>query len=267
MEERLQKLISACGLASRRAAEGWITAGRVTVNGQKAHLGDRADPDRDEIRVDGRPLRPEGDRTYLMLNKPRGFVTTLSDEKGRKTVADLVSGCPARVWPVGRLDLNSEGLLVMTDDGELTYRLLHPSHEVEKEYLVWVTGDVKKALPILSAPMELDGDRLAPARVRQGRTSGGVSQLSVVIHQGKNRQVRRMCAQAGLSVLRLKRIREGRLLLDRALAPGAWRELTRQEVLLLMEDGGEKNNSQALFAGKNEAPAKRACIFCGNGLR
>lgn len=235
MEERLQKLISACGLASRRTAEDWISAGRVTVNGQKAHLGDKADLDRDEILVDGRSLHPGGDRVCLMLNKPRGYVTTLSDEKGRKTVAELVSGCGARVWPVGRLDLDSEGLLIMTDDGALTQRLLHPSHEVEKEYLVWVTGDTKKAVPILSAPMDLDGVRLAPAKVRSGRTTGGVSQLSVVIHQGKNRQVRRMCAKAGLTVLRLKRIREGRLLLDRSLSPGQWRKLTEQERLLLVE--------------------------------
>ena len=238
MEERLQKLISACGLASRRTAEEWIAAGRVTVNGEKAHLGDRADLDRDEVQVDGQSLRPGGERTYLMLNKPRGYVTTLSDEKGRKTVADLVAGCPARVWPVGRLDLDSEGLLLMTDDGELTQRLLHPGYRVEKEYLVWVTGDVKRALPVLSAPMELDGERLAPARVRRGRTTGGVSQLSVVIHQGKNRQVRRMCAQAGLTVLRLKRIREGELLLDRTLAPGQWRELTGAEILMLYGEAG-----------------------------
>ena len=238
MEERLQKLISACGLASRRTAEEWIAAGRVTVNGEKAHLGDRADLDRDQVAVDGRPLRPGGGRTYLMLNKPRGYVTTLSDEKGRKTVADLVEGCGARVWPVGRLDLDSEGLLLLTDDGELTHRLLHPSHGVEKEYLVWVTGDVKRALPILSAPMELDGELLAPARVRRGKTTGGVSQLSVVICQGKNRQVRRMCAQAGLNVLRLKRIREGELMLDRTLSPGQWRELTGQEILMLR---GESN--------------------------
>ncbi|MGE4275771.1 MAG: pseudouridine synthase [Lawsonibacter sp.] len=237
MEERLQKLISSCGLASRRTAEEWIVAGKVTVNGQKARLGDKADPDRDRILVDGSPLRPGGDRTYLMLNKPRGYVTTLSDEKGRKSVADLVSECGARVWPVGRLDIDSEGLLILTDDGALTHHLLHPSQEVEKEYLVWVTGDVKKALPILSAPMELDGDRLAPAKVRRGRSSGVVSQLSVVIHQGKNRQVRRMCAQAGLTVLRLKRVREGELSLDRALAPGAWRKLTAQEILLLKQNG------------------------------
>ena len=236
MEERLQKLISACGLASRRTAEAWIEAGRVTVNGRLAQLGDRADLARDEVRVDGRPLRSGGVRTYLMLNKPRGYVTTLSDEKGRRTVADLVSGCAARVWPVGRLDLDSEGLLLMTDDGDLTNRLLHPSFQIEKEYLVWVTGDAERAVPILSAPMELDGERLAPTRVRLGRSGGGVSQLSVVIRQGKNRQVRRMCAQAGLEVRRLKRIREGGLWLDRALAPGAWRELTGEELRALMAE-------------------------------
>lgn len=233
MEERLQKLISACGLASRRAAEGWIAAGRVTVNGEKAHLGDRADLDRDAVLVDGRPLAPGGGRTYLMLNKPRGYVTTLSDEKGRKTVADLVAGSGARVWPVGRLDMDSEGLLLLTDDGALTQRLLHPSHQVEKEYLVWVAGNIQKALPILSAPMELDGEPLAPARVRRGRDSGGVHQLSIVVCQGKNRQVRRMCAQAGLEVLRLKRIREGGLCLDQSLRPGRWRPLTSQELLAL----------------------------------
>lgn len=185
MEERIQKLISACGLASRRTAEEWITAGRVTVNGEKAHLGDRADLDRDRILVDGRPLEPGGGRTYLMLNKPRGCVATLSDEKGRRTVSDLVKRCGVRVWPVGRLDLDSEGLLILTDDGDLTHRLLHPSHEVEKEYLVWVTGNLNKALPILSGPMELDGEAISPARVRRGRDSGSVHQLSITIHQGK----------------------------------------------------------------------------------
>ncbi|MCI9170842.1 MAG: rRNA pseudouridine synthase [Lawsonibacter sp.] len=233
MEERIQKLISACGLASRRAAEEWIAAGRVTVNGEKARLGDRADLDRDTVLVDGKPLAPGGGRTYLMLNKPRGYVTTLSDEKGRKTVIDLVAGCGTRVWPVGRLDMDSEGLLILTDDGALTHQLLHPSHEVDKEYLVWVTGNVNKALPILSAPMTLDGERLAPAQVRRGRDSGGVHQLSVTVHQGKNRQVRRMCAQAGLKVLRLKRVREGPLSLDRSLKAGQWRTLTDRELLEL----------------------------------
>ncbi|MCI8304546.1 MAG: rRNA pseudouridine synthase [Lawsonibacter sp.] len=235
MEERIQKLISSCGLASRRAAEEWIAAGRVTVNGERAHLGDRADLNRDTVLVDGRPLRPGNGRTYLMLNKPRGYVTTLSDEKGRRTVAGLVAGCGVRVWPVGRLDMDSEGLLLLTDDGALTQQLLHPSHEVEKEYLVWTAGNVNKALPVLSAPMVLDGEALSPAQVRRGRDSGGVHQLSITIHQGKNRQVRRMCAQAGLEVLRLKRIREGAVQLDRSLKPGQWRPLTEEELLRLTQ--------------------------------
>ena len=238
MEERLQKLISSCGLASRRTAEAWISQGRVTVNGSRAALGDRADLERDRVEVDGVPLRPRTERTYLMLNKPRGYVTTLSDEKGRRTAASLVSGCGRRVWPVGRLDLDSEGLLLFTDDGELTHGLLHPSGEVEKEYLVWVAGDVDRALPILTAPMELDGEPIAPAQVRAGLRSEGVTQLSVVIHQGKNRQVRRMCAQAGLEVRRLKRVREGRVWLDRALRPGQWRPLTGEELRLLREEAG-----------------------------
>ena len=231
MEERLQKLISSCGLASRRTAEEWITAGRVEVNGQKAHLGDRADLDRDTILVDGKRLTPGESRTYLMLNKPRGYVTTLSDEKGRKTVAQLVSGCGSRVWPVGRLDLDSEGLLLMTDDGALTQKLLHPSFEIEKEYLVWVTGNVDRALPVLTGPMELDGDRLNPARVRRGVNNGNTTQLSITITQGKNRQVRRMCDKAGLKVMRLKRVREGEVRLDRNLKPGQWRLLTAEELV------------------------------------
>ena len=132
MEERLQKILSARGVASRRAAEDWLAAGRVTVNGRTARVGDKADPERDEIRVDGRLLPPLERRTYLMLNKPRGYVTTLSDEKGRRTVAQLVAGCGARVWPVGRLDLDSEGLLLLTDDGGLTQKLLPPKQTEQK---------------------------------------------------------------------------------------------------------------------------------------
>ena len=240
MEDRLQKILSAAGVCSRRKAEEYITAGRVTVNGVAASLGDRADPETDVIALDGQAVTRTHNRTVLMLYKPRGVVTTLSDEKGRKTVADLVKDCPVRVWPVGRLDMDSEGLLLLTDDGELTNTLIHPRHEVEKEYLVWVSGSVDKALPVLSGPMELDGQLLAPARVRMGRSSGNVKQLSIVIFQGKNRQVRRMCAQAGLQVLRLKRIREGGLYLDRALAPGQWRHLTPQEVLMLTGPEEEK---------------------------
>ena len=224
MEERLQKLLSAAGVCSRRRAEEYILAGRVTVNGRQAGLGDRADLSKDRIEVDGAPLTAPRAHTYVMLNKPRGYVTTLSDEKGRKTVAQLVADCPARVWPVGRLDLNSEGLLLLTDDGALTQRLTHPSHAVEKEYRVRVSGDVDRALAVLSAPIHDGGEELTADRVERR----GEHELTVVIHQGKNRQVRRMCAAAGLEVERLRRVREGTLLLG-ALEPGRWRYLTRRE--------------------------------------
>ena len=170
MEERLQKILSAHGVSSRRAAEGYLSAGRVTVNGCTARVGDKADPERDDIRVDGRPLRRPARRTYLMLNKPRGYVTTLSDEKGRRTVAGLVAGCGARVWPVGRLDLDSEGLLLLTDDGALTHALLHPSHEVEKEYRVWVEGDVDTASRCCGALWSWMGTpSVRPRSLRWGR--------------------------------------------------------------------------------------------------
>lgn len=225
MEERLQKILSAAGVCSRRAAEDYINAGRVTVNGALAVLGEKADPERDVVCVDGRPLRREAEHVYLMLNKPKGYVTTLSDEQGRRTVADLTAGCGVRVWPVGRLDLDSEGLLLMTNDGEITNMLIHPSHEVEKEYVITVEGDVEHALPILKGPIELDGVPLHPAQV----TVLGPHKLSVVIHEGKNRQVRRMCTQAGLRVLTLRRIREGALVLG-MLATGKWRSLTQSEI-------------------------------------
>ena len=239
MEERIQKILSAAGLTSRRRAEEYLSAGRVTVNGRTAALGEKADPQRDDIRLDGKPVRRGEARTYLMLYKPRGCVTTLSDEKGRRTVASLVSGCGRRVWPVGRLDLDSEGLLLMTDDGDFTQRLIHPSHQVEKEYLVTVEGDVDRAIPVLSGPMELDGVPLSPARIGVlSREGAGRARLSVVIHEGRNRQVRRMCALAGLEVKRLKRVREGGLTLGR-LHPGEWRRLTPQELRLALGQSGD----------------------------
>lgn len=240
MEDRIQKILSAAGLASRRRAEEYLSAGRVTVNGRTAVLGEKADPKQDDIRLDGKPVRPAGAHTYLMLYKPRGYVTTLSDERGRRTVAQLVSGCGARVWPVGRLDLDSEGLLLMTDDGDFTQRLIHPSHQVEKEYLVTVEGDVDRALPVLSGPMELDGVPLSPAKVGVlSREGAARARLSVVIHEGRNRQVRRMCALAGLEVKRLKRVREGDLTLG-GLRPGEWRRLTPRELRLALGERGEE---------------------------
>ncbi|HIT32086.1 MAG TPA: rRNA pseudouridine synthase [Candidatus Enterenecus stercoripullorum] len=228
MEQRLQKILSAAGVCSRRKAEEYLQAGRVTVNGVVAALGDKADPDWDQVAIDGRPLSRSTGHTYIMLHKPRGYVTTLSDEKGRRTVAQLVSDCPARVWPVGRLDMDSEGLLLLTDDGELTQALTHPSHWVEKEYHVHVGGDIAAAIPALSVPMELDGELLTADRVEQT----GPGCLSIVIHQGKNRQVRRMCDKAGLTVKRLIRVREGGLLLG-DLKVGTWRFLKKEELALM----------------------------------
>ena len=236
MEDRLQKILSAAGVCSRRQAEQYIQQGRVTVNGRPAALGDKADPQKDTIALDGRPALQPRARTVLMLYKPRGVVTTLSDEKGRPTVAGLVAGCGARVWPVGRLDMDSEGLLLLTDDGALTHALLHPRHEVEKEYLVWVTGVHPGAEEALGQPMTLDGQPLRPAKVRLVRQKAGRALLSVVIHEGKNRQIRRMCAQCGLAVTRLKRVREGSLHLDRTLAPGQWRPLTEGELSRLRRE-------------------------------
>ncbi len=234
MSERLQKILSACGIGSRRSMEEYIQSGRVTVNGVTAALGDKAESGIDIIAVDGKPISAAGEKVYLMLNKPRGYVTTLSDEKGRKTVAELVAGCGVRVWPVGRLDLNSEGLLLLTNDGDLTYRIIHPSHEVEKEYLIWVKGAVEPAVDILSGPMELDGVVLSPAKVELIRRTGeDAAVLSITIHEGKNRQVRRMSALANLDVLRLRRIREGSLRLDAGLKSGCWRTLTDQELTSL----------------------------------
>lgn len=229
MEERLQKILSRCGLFSRREAEQVITAGRVQVNGVPAVLGQRADPVCDEICVDGLLLKGAPERCYLLLHKPRGYVTTLSDEKGRANVAELVAGCGTRVYPVGRLDLNSEGLLLMTNDGALTQKLTHPSSQIEKEYLVRVTGDVERALPILRQNMKVDGELLHGAKVSVYRRRGETTLLSMTISEGKNRQIRRMCAHAGLYVVRLKRIREGTLYLG-SLRPGCWRYLTEAEV-------------------------------------
>ena len=232
MKERLQKLLSQAGLCSRRQAETWIQQGRVTVNGAPAQVGDRADPDTDEILVDGTALSRRVRRVCLLLNKPRGYVTTLSDEQGRKTVAELVADCGVRVYPVGRLDLNSEGLLLMTNDGDLAYHLTHPSHEVEKEYHVRVSGAVNRALGVLNRPMTIDGERLQPARVKVLRRGQDSTLLSVTIRQGKNRQVRRMCKAAGLTVHRLRRVREGALSLG-SLPCGSWRWLTEEETELL----------------------------------
>lgn len=236
MEERLQKLLSAAGLCSRRRAEAYLRAGRVTVNGVPAALGDRADPDRDTVALDGRPVDFSRERVYVMLHKPRGYVTTLSDERGRPTAAALVSGCGTRVYPVGRLDMASEGLLLLTNDGAFAQRLAHPSHGMEKEYLVAVSGELDGCDRRLAALRRLeDGSPIVPARVAVASRGEGRWTLSVVICQGLNRQVRRMCALCGLTVHRLRRVREGPLALG-DLPAGKWRHLTEDEVRALMEE-------------------------------
>ena len=229
MKERLQKLIASAGLCARRTAEEWIAAGRVRVNGEVAVIGGRADPETDTVTVDGRPLPQTAAPVYLMLNKPRGYVTTLSDECGRQTAAELVAGCGARVYPVGRLDRDSEGLLLFTNDGDFAQRLLHPRHQVDKVYLVTVRGDIRGAAERLMAITELDGEPIAPAQAEEVSRSGGQALLRVTIHQGKNRQVRRMCARIGLHVARLQRVQEDTLLLG-GLPTGKWRYLTDKEL-------------------------------------
>lgn len=233
MTERLQKILSARGVASRRKAEEMILAGRVTVNGQMATLGGTADPEQDDIRLDGKPLPGQPQYVYIMLHKPRGYVTTLSDEKGRPNAAQLVANCGKRVYPVGRLDMDSEGLLLFTNDGAFANRLMHPKHEVEKTYDTWVTGFTPGAVERLMHPIVLDGYRIRPPKVELLRSGEGKAVLRITIHEGRNRQVRRMCQAAGMQVTRLRRIREGSLCLGE-LAPGTWRTLTARELEDLM---------------------------------
>ncbi len=232
MAERLQKILSARGIASRRAAEQMITEGRVLLNGSPAALGMTADPETDEILVDGKPLPRENSSVYILLNKPRGFVTTLSDEKGRRTAAELVADCGTRVYPVGRLDMDSEGLLLFTNDGEFANTMMHPKHEVDKTYLAWVTGFSEAAFEALKMPITLDGYTIRVPKLRLVKARGDQAQVEITIHEGRYRQVRRMCQAAGMHVTRLRRIREGSLILG-DLPVGKWRHLTPQEIARL----------------------------------
>jgi 23S rRNA pseudouridine2605 synthase len=236
MEERLQKILSRHGAASRRSAEELIKQGRVRVNGNTARLGESADESEDVIELDGKRLGRAPARLYIMLNKPRGYVTTLSDEQGRKNVAELVAGCGERVYPVGRLDLWSEGLLLLTNDGALAQRLTHPKNEVPKTYLLWVSGYEPGREKPLSEPIAIEGRLTSPAEVKKLSAEGSTAEFEITLHEGRNRQIRRLCEEAGLSVTRLKRIREGTLSLGE-LPCGAWRELTPEELASLRESG------------------------------
>lgn len=235
--ERLQKYLARSGVASRRASEELITQGRVSVNGRVVtRLGTAVDPSADRVDVDGRPVRPPRTHTYILLYKPRGVVSTVSDPEGRPTVVELVPST-ARLFPVGRLDYDSEGLLLLTDDGDLTVTLTHPRHEVEKEYYALVDQPLADAaLDRLRRGVVLDGRPTAPALVERSRPGSGGYWLRVVLREGRNRQVRRMIEAVGGSVVRLVRTRIGPLRLD-DLEPGEWRELTLHEVNQVREAG------------------------------
>jgi 23S rRNA pseudouridine2605 synthase len=232
--DRLQKVLAVRGWGSRRICEDLISSGRVTVNGEVAVLGRRVDTDQDLVEVDGVPIGVKPGLVYYLLNKPQGVVTTSSDTHGRQTVVELVPDQP-RVYPVGRLDIDTEGLLLLTNDGDLAQRLTHPSHGVEKEYLAEVGGGnvAQGKLRQLREGIELEDGMTAPAKVSQ--PSPGV--LRLTIHEGRNRQVRRMCDALGHPVHRLIRVRIGTLR-DPALAPGEWRQLTIGEVKELIESVG-----------------------------
>jgi pseudouridine synthase len=232
---RLQKLISMAGVASRRAAEELIREGRVSVNGEIVRtLGTKADPNEDEIQVDGRRLRLDVRQRYILLNKPKGFVTTRQDPEGRRTVMDLLRGVREYVYPVGRLDYDSQGLLLLMSDGDLAARLMHPRHGVERVYEAMVVGaPEEQALEKLRHGVFVDGERTAPAEVRRGAVVGKgrqqTTKLTITLREGRNRQVRRMCASVGHSVRQLTRTRMGPIRLG-DLRPGHWRDLSAAEV-------------------------------------
>lgn len=227
---RLQKYFSDCGVMSRRGAEEEIAKGLVKVNGIPASLGTQIDPDTDTVEYKGSKItHRHAEKTYIMLNKPRGYVCTLSDEKGRKTVISLLDGLSCRVVPVGRLDMDSEGLLFLTDDGELVNRLTHPKHDIPKIYNVTVRGlPSKEKIKALGEPMEIDGYKIMPVKTRPISTEDGNTVLEMTLFEGRNRQIRKMCAAVGLTVLRLRRVAVGDIKLSE-LPVGKWRYLLPKE--------------------------------------
>lgn len=233
-EIRLQKFMAECGVASRRKSEELIEAGKVKVNGHVAHIGDKINPKRDLVTVRGRKINKTSEMHYIMLHKPRGYVTTVSDELGRKTVMDLVKDVNARIYPVGRLDKDSEGLLLPTNDGSFANAITHPSHNFSKVYRVTVRPSVDDELLYkLRSGIEIDGKMTSPCEVSIITEEAGRVVLEFIIHEGRNRQIRKMCEAAGLEVARLKRISIGPVKLG-MLPQGKYRELTDNEVKKLL---------------------------------
>jgi len=232
-KERLQKILSAHGVASRRKAEQMILDGRVSINGVTATLGQSAELEHDVIAVDGDPLSNREDHVYIMLNKPSGYVTTVSDEFGRKTVMELVADLGIKVYPVGRLDLNTEGLLVFTNDGDFANRLMHPSHSLQKTYIANVKGDVQKACELMRESLVIDSYTVHAVSVEllESRADGGV--LKITVAEGRNRQIRKMCTVCGVRVRYLKRVSIGALKLG-DLKLGKWRHLSEVELRSLV---------------------------------
>jgi 23S rRNA pseudouridine2605 synthase len=227
---RVQKLLAQAGIASRRKAEEYIAAGRVTVNGEVVRLGARALPEEDDLRLDGEPVQLEQNKVYLLLNKPRGYITSVSDDRGRPVVLDLLSGVTERVYPVGRLDFETEGILLLTNDGELAHVLIHPSHQVPRTYQAKVRGfPSPETLRQLMAGVELEDGPAHALHVERFSSTKKHTWIDVTLTEGRNRQVRRMCQAIGHPVLRLRRTRFAYLTVDN-LRPGQYRPLTRNEV-------------------------------------
>ncbi len=240
---RLQKFIADQGIMSRRAAEEEIKLGNVSVNGHLATLGTKISPTEDVVTIRGRKIKyVKNSYTYILINKPRGYLSSTSDDRGRKCVTDLLDGIDARVYPVGRLDLISEGMLLLTDDGELKNRLTHPSHSLPKIYRVKVAEEVsEEQLEILSSPLVIDGYQIRPVEVKISSVDESGTVLKMTLLEGRNRQIRKMCEEANLTVRRLSRISIGNLKLD-GLAVGKWRHLTDAEVEYLKKATRKKNN-------------------------
>lgn len=237
---RLQKYISDCGVMSRRAAEAEIAAGKIKVNGKIAEIGLKIDPEKDMVEIGGKPLRyrKKSSYTYIMLNKPRGYLSSVSDDRGRKCVTDLVSDIKTRLYPIGRLDMDSDGLLLLTNDGDLTNKLTHPKHDIPKIYHVKVSpAPSQKQLDILSSELILDGYKIRPVEVNviSNDTEADTAILEMTLYEGRNRQIRKMCEEADLRILWLTRIAIGKLKLG-YMGRGKWRYLTEEEVEYLKNE-------------------------------